>query len=431
MKAPDCVSCLSGMRMLASPQSLSCFPRRSGSICQAGSQEKLGRSNFSQSDVLSTVSTADSESHFVDPTLADASQEDLNAAAALQAIVEADDALLALVRRHQGGESLAALCMRFTRARPNSQAKALQLLTADVQYRDEHQMQMLHQMPLRDVFGLGQSPDAQKLLEAVCQQAPHGILGHDKQGRVVMYRRYTSMRLWELQSLGIGAQEMLRHHQWMTEKCLRAMGHKGRWVMVADIDGVGLSQVTSRTHLTYVRLLAELDAAHFPERLGTVFVINAPRFFSSTFKLVTSWLDERTKARCQLLGGPDSWRGALSEFMDLRILPRELGGETDLSFEHQAAAATPLLKAHSRSISSLTGSFTEDEVEGEELTGKSFVGCAMTSSPTSSCTAGKDMLGGGMASRSYCNFASVLLTVALVFAVSSSSLIPMDSLTLA
>jgi len=418
MKAPDCVSCLSGMRMLASPQSLSCFPRRSGSICQAGSQEKLGRSNFSQSDVLSTVSTADSESHFVDPTLADASQEDLNAAAALQATVEADDALMASVRRHQGGESLTALCLRFTRVRPNSQAKALQLLTADMRHRDEHKIQILGQMPLRDVLGLGHSPDAQALLEAVCQQVPHGILGLDKQGRVVLYRRYSSMRLWELEARGIGAKEMFRHQQWITEKCLQTMGHKGRWVLILDVEGTGVPQVTARTHLTYSRFLAELDAAHYPERLGTLFIINAPPVLSSFFKLVTSWLDERRKACCQLLGGPDSWRGPLSECMDLRILPRELGGDFDLTFEHQTASATTLLTTQSSGISSLTRSFT-DEVEEEEHTGKSSAGCAWTTSPRT------------FESRSYCSFASALLAAAFVFVVSSSSFIHMDSLTLA
>jgi hypothetical protein len=433
MKTPECASCFSAVRALASPQGCSSlrFPRQR-------SQVKLARSKSSQWEVLSTISTTASEGDCADSTLSEASQEELNAAAGLQAIVEADDALLALVRRHQAGESIAALCMRFTRARPQGQAQALELLTGDMRYREENKTHLLAQMALSDVFGIGQSPQAQAVQEAVCQQVPHGILGFSKQGHVILYRSYSGIRLWELESRGISTKQMIRHHQWVTEKSLRAIGHKGRVMQVVNIGGAGLSQATSRAHLAYGRMLAELDSAHYPERLATIFIINAPRFFSSTFKIISSWLDDRTKARIQLLGGPEAWRGPLSEHMDLRLLPRDLGGEVDLTFESQAAPAMPLFPCtHSRSISSAFSGSTEDDndeeldkdredvEDGEDLLAKLTANRLVGSS---SAAGGGSVIAAGVACRtttprssSYWRFASVLLAVTVVLLASATA----------
>lgn len=433
MKAPDCVCCFTGMRAFAHPLSSSRFPRQHASSQQ--SHGKLAHSRSSQWDVLSTVSTAASENDTADPTLADAPQEDLNRAAALQAIVEADDVLLTSARRHQGAESLAAFCMRYTRARPRSQAQALELLTADMKYRDETQSHRLAHMSLQEALGLSVSPDAEAIQKAVCRQVPHSILGLDRQGRVVVYRRYSLLRIWELETKGIGAKEMVRHHQWVTEKCLHAMGHKGRWVQIVDISGACFSQASARAHLSFARMLADLDAAHYPERLAQIFVINAPPFFSGTFKLVSSWLDERTRARVQLLGGPEAWQEPISRCLDLHLLPRELGGETDLTFESQIAPAVPLIsRAPSRSISSSAsvssfwaGLEDEDEDKGKCMAKVPPTGLQMSSKATSA-DAGASAGQAAMTSRSSCSLSSAIIAATVVFMAISIHLIFMEPL---
>ena len=69
-------------------------------------------------------------------------------------------------------------------------------------------------------------------------------------------------------------------------------------------------------HLNYCQGLARLDANSYPERLGACFIINAPTIFAGSFKIISSWLDPKTREKVKLLGGPAAWRPKVAEMMD-------------------------------------------------------------------------------------------------------------------
>jgi len=186
---------------------------------------------------------------------------------------------------------------------------------------------------------------------------PHGLLGRDREGRVVCYRSYGSIKLWELKHFGLGAEEVAMHHQWLSEKCLQAMDYQGRWVQIIDIKDVGWSQCMARDNLNFARLLATVDMDQYPERLGQVYIINAPAFFAGTFKLISSWLDQKTRDSIKLLGS--DWQEELVKSMDLSILPRHLGGESDLFVEALAKPSFGRSTNRSSSLGSLgSGGFS-------------------------------------------------------------------------
>merc|ERR1712079_470998 len=121
----------------------------------------------------------------------------------------------------------------------------------------------------------------------------------------------------------MGTKTLLQYQHWINERCLHAMGQRGQWVIILDLHGVSTRQCFLMSHLRYCHMLAVCDSAHYPARLGQVFIINAPSVFATPFKLTSSWLDEKTRRKVQCLG--DDWRASLSEIMDLHILPRHLG----------------------------------------------------------------------------------------------------------
>jgi len=93
-----------------------------------------------------------------------------------------------------------------------------------------------------------------------------------------------------------------------------------------------MSNIASSRHVSYCRALADADAAHFPERLGRLFIINAPGVFAGFWKLVQSWLDQKTREKIGLFSTPETWKPAVQEVMELSQLPKHLGGDVELSY---------------------------------------------------------------------------------------------------
>jgi len=248
--------------------------------------------------------------------------QEAGSVAELHRLVAADDSLLAAVHRHRGGESLDDVLLRFTRARPKSTAKALAMLSADIEDREQNSTLELAASPGASVLG-GKAMAAQ-----YCKHCPHGYLGHDRQGRPVLYKNFSSCRLWELQAEGVDVETCLRYNKWVTERTAHLMRHTGQWTIILDLEGLTLRQCTSPVHMKYCKGLAKDDSNHYPERLAHMLIINAPALFSKTWSLVASWLDDATRNKVRIVA--HQWREELTEVLDLSIMPKHLGGATGL-----------------------------------------------------------------------------------------------------
>lgn len=341
--SPSCGACFAGVGQLCRG-STTRTERRPSTLLPFGRRLRKP----SDLDAESVVSTEASESD----GLVGASTEDLDAARELKAMVEADSALLAVVQRQRCGESVLSLCLRYAVARRRDCSKALEMLRKSMRYREEKGAIELMAGDARSALGGPRGPASPEAMQALQKQHGYGLLGYDRHGHVVVYRSYGSMQLGEFsKQYGLGAEDVCRHHHWLTEKSLQAIGHRGRWVQVIDLKGVSLSQCMDRQHLAFIRLLASLDSAHYPERLSQVYIINAPSFFASTFRIIRAWLDPKTQDRIQLLAGPSQWQEPLGKIIDLSILPRCLGGESEL-FVEKLAGPTATPSCSSRSVQS-------------------------------------------------------------------------------
>lgn len=94
---------------------------------------------------------------------------------------------------------------------------------------------------------------------------------------------------------------------------------------IMDLKGVGVSQVGSV--YSYVKSASAILQNYYPERLGKLYLINAPWGFSGAFNMVKSFLDPVTVQKIHILG-----TGFLPELLrqvPKENLPKAFGGECE------------------------------------------------------------------------------------------------------
>lgn len=94
---------------------------------------------------------------------------------------------------------------------------------------------------------------------------------------------------------------------------------------IMDLKGVGITKVPSV--YGYVRQASEISQNYYPERLGKLYLINAPWGFSSAFSVVKGFLDPVTVEKIHLLGS--GYQEELLKQVPKENLPKEFGGECE------------------------------------------------------------------------------------------------------
>ena len=74
------------------------------------------------------------------------------------------------------------------------------------------------------------------------------------------------------------------------------------------------------------KMMADIDANHYPERMGVTLIVNAPRSFSAVWAVVRPWLDEQTASKIQIVSG------------DYRLQVLKLADESQLPAQHHGIA---------------------------------------------------------------------------------------------
>ena len=91
---------------------------------------------------------------------------------------------------------------------------------------------------------------------------------------------------------------------------------------IMDLKGVTLTKVPQV--YSYVRQASVISQNYYPERLGKLFLINAPWGFSTVWSVVKGWLDPVTVKKIHILGG--GYLSELQKHISMDNLPKEFGG---------------------------------------------------------------------------------------------------------
>ena len=108
--------------------------------------------------------------------------------------------------------------------------------------------------------------------------------------------------------------------------CSRKSGHLLETsCSILDLKGVGISRVSSV--YGYVKQASAISQNYYPERLGKMYLINAPWGFSSVFSVVKGFLDPVTVQKIHVLGS--GYQTELLAQVPKENLPKILGGTCD------------------------------------------------------------------------------------------------------
>jgi CRAL/TRIO domain len=105
--------------------------------------------------------------------------------------------------------------------------------------------------------------------------------------------------------------------------CSRKSGHLlETCCTIMDLKGVGITRVSSV--YAYLKQASALSQNYYPERLGRLYLINAPWGFSSVFSVVKSFLDPVTVQKIHVLGA--NYQKELLDQVPAENLPEIFGG---------------------------------------------------------------------------------------------------------
>lgn len=91
---------------------------------------------------------------------------------------------------------------------------------------------------------------------------------------------------------------------------------------IMDMKGVGVTRIPSV--YGYVKQASAISQDHYPERLGKLYIINAPWGFSSVFNVVKGFLDPVTVNKIHVLGA--TYQKELLAQVPKENLPKAFGG---------------------------------------------------------------------------------------------------------
>eukprot|EP00747_Dinoflagellata_sp_TGD_P067178 gnl/TRDRNA2_/TRDRNA2_155150_c6_seq1.p1 gnl/TRDRNA2_/TRDRNA2_155150_c6~~gnl/TRDRNA2_/TRDRNA2_155150_c6_seq1.p1 ORF type:complete len:723 (-),score=173.01 gnl/TRDRNA2_/TRDRNA2_155150_c6_seq1:89-2038(-) len=165
---------------------------------------------------------------------------------------------------------------------------------------------------------------------------PHGFHGTDRRGRPVYIERLGALDLPNL----LTSTSHERILEYFTHECERqttyrlvacSLAKKGlveQSMNILDLQDLRFSTVTHATARKTLQALTKVQQNHYPEMMGQMVIVNAPRIFNIAWSFVKPMIDAKTVQKIQIFGNePDVFGPRLCEFIDPRHLPSFLGGE--------------------------------------------------------------------------------------------------------
>lgn len=98
------------------------------------------------------------------------------------------------------------------------------------------------------------------------------------------------------------------------------------WTLLVDLEGLNMRHLWRPGIRALLRII-EIVESNYPETMGRVLIIRAPRVFPILWTLVGTFIDENTRTKFLFYGGNDYLTaGGLVDYISMDILPDFLGG---------------------------------------------------------------------------------------------------------
>uniref|UniRef100_A0A8C9SWG9 SEC14-like protein 1 n=1 Tax=Scleropages formosus TaxID=113540 RepID=A0A8C9SWG9_SCLFO len=210
--------------------------------------------------------------------------------------------------------------LRFLRARDFNVDKARDFLCQSLTWRKQHQVDYL----------LETWAPPQVLLEYYSGGWHHD----DRDGRPLYI-----LRLGQMDTKGlvraVGQESLLRHVLSINEEGLRRCGENTKlfrrpvscWTCLVDLEGLSMRHLWRPAVRALLRII-EVVEANYPETLGRLLIVRAPRVFPVLWTFISPFIDENTRKKFLIYAGNDyRGPGGLVDYIDCEVIPDFLGGD--------------------------------------------------------------------------------------------------------
>lgn len=217
-----------------------------------------------------------------------------------------------------------ATLLRFLRATEFSVEKAREMLTQSLHWRKKHQIDKL-----LDVYEMPQ---------VIKDYFPGGWHHFDKDGRPLYILRLGQMDVKGLLK-SIGEDELLLLALHICEEGLHLMEEAtnvwdhpvSQWTLLIDLEGLNMRHLWRPGIKALLRII-EIVEANYPETMGRVLIMRAPRCFPILWTLISTFINENTRKKFIFYCGTDYQEpgpGGLSEYINQEFIPDFLGGSSE------------------------------------------------------------------------------------------------------
>ncbi|KXJ81298.1 hypothetical protein RP20_CCG020549 [Aedes albopictus] len=210
--------------------------------------------------------------------------------------------------------------LRFLRARDFSIDKAATMLQESLQWREEHRID--------DILSEYKTP------VVVEKYFPGGWHHHDNDGRPLYILRLGNMDVKGLLK-SVGEDELLKLTLHICEEGLKLMKEATKlfgkpiwnWCLLVDLDGLSMRHLWRPGVKALLRIIETVEK-NYPETMGRVLIVRAPRVFPVLWTIVSAFIDENTRSKFLFFGGPDCLHieDGLEHYIPTEKIPSFLGG---------------------------------------------------------------------------------------------------------
>ena len=159
---------------------------------------------------------------------------------------------------------------------------------------------------------------------------PHFYHLRGRNNEPCYYESPPKMKLAPMRTAGISMDDLLRHYAITCEFMWTHIepSDSGKSIYVIDLAGIGMRDFGGDV-ADFVKRTSAFTSAHYPERSGSIFIINVPSWFSIIWNTVKPWVDEVTRKKIKILRyGEKAITAALEEKIAIENIPPEYGGRS-------------------------------------------------------------------------------------------------------
>jgi len=204
--------------------------------------------------------------------------------------------------------------MRFLRAEKGDAEKGKKRYEETLEWRKENKMDEILQAEWRH-------------FDLIKENWPHYFHLKGKKNEPVYYEMPPKMKLAPMRKAGLDIDGLLHHYAIVTEFEWQYIesSEEGKSIYIVDLDGMGFWDFAGEI-IVFCRKASKFTQQHYPERAGTIFVINPPTFFQMIFNIMKPMADPVTLEKIKVISGKDKVLAALQEKIPLENIPPLYGG---------------------------------------------------------------------------------------------------------